>query len=263
MLTFSDRGRFHQYRLDDDRVPSVTTIVNGGIPKPSLAYWAAKVVAEAAADQASTIDALRSMGRGPLVSALKSMPDQIRDTAAARGTEVHRLAALVVTGEPSEVIPDEDIAACVEGLARWFDAVGFEVMLAETIVGSRAHRYAGRFDILGTLAADRSLVWLLDLKTSSSVYGDTALQVAAYASAEFYMAEDNGEPVERPMPHVDRIGVVHVQPGISELYDLGDIAPSFAEFLAAQTIYAGNARRDGLVRTPVKAETRDPLALFR
>jgi len=48
--------------------------------------------------------------------------------------------------------------------------------------------------------------WLLDWKTSKGVYGETALQTAAYAGAEFY--DDDG--VETPLPEVDRIGVVHI-----------------------------------------------------
>lgn len=254
-LTFSDRGKWHQYRLDDERVTSVTTYINGGLPKPQLVPWAARTVAEACADLPSTVDELRALGRGPFVAALTAVVDQRRDAAADRGTEIHRYGELVVHGEPVDV--PADIADAVAGYARWLDRSGFEVLLTERIVGNRVARYAGRFDLYGHMGGLR---WLLDLKSGKGVYGDTALQCAAYARAEFYVDDDGAE---HKMPTVDRIGVLHVQPESTELYDLGDIATSFVEFRAAQTIYAGATRRKNLVLAPVQDRTPIVPALFR
>jgi hypothetical protein len=252
-LTFTPKR--HVYTLDGARVPSVTTIVNT-LPKGGLVYWSAKLVAEAVADQASTVDAVRALGRDVMVAALRAIPDQARRTAGDRGTLIHELATGVVKGEPSGLIADPDIAGCLDGLAHWFDLVDFDPMLIESPVGSRQHQYAGRLDVVGTMGADRDEVWLLDLKSSSSVYGDTALQLAAYARAEFYLDADGDET---PMPHIDRIGVVHVQPEVSELYELGDIDAAFDEFLAAQTLYLTGPRREALVRQPMRDNVR---ALF-
>lgn len=254
-LTFSDRGKWHQYRLDGERVTSVTTILNGGLPKPALVGWAARTVAETAADMPSTVDALRDLGRGPLVAALTAVVEQRRNTAADRGTEIHRYGELVSRGEPVDV--PADIADAVAGYARWLDLSGFEVDLSERIVGNRVARYAGRFDLYGHMGGLR---WLLDLKSGSGVYGDAALQCAAYARAEFYVGDDGDE---HPMPTVDRIGVLHVQPEATELFDLGDIATSFTEFRAAQVIYAGTTRRKNLTTTPVPAVSPVLPALFR
>jgi len=247
-LTFTHNG--HRYQLDGDKADSVTTVC-GVLPKgDGLVFWAGKLIAAAVADQASTVDAVRALGRDAMIAALVALPNQARDRAGARGTLVHDLATGLVKGEPIEadLIADPDIEACLTGLARWFDLVGFEAELIERPVASRAHRYAGRFDVVGSMAADRSERWLIDFKTSSGVYGDTALQTAAYARAEFYL-DDVG--AERTMPHVDRIGVLHVQPDLAELYPLGDIDVAFAEFLAAQVIYRTGPRRRELVRAPL------------
>jgi hypothetical protein len=243
-LTFSDRNGWHLYRLDGQRVPSVTTIINGGLPKPALVGWAARTVAEAVAGHPSTVDAVRDLGRDALVAALVALPDQAKRAAGARGTDIHRFADLVVHGEPVE--PPADIVEAVAGYAAWLDLSGFRADLTERTIANRACRYAGRFDLLGVMAGER---WLVDVKTSRAVYGDTGLQVAAYARAEFYVDEDD---VEVPMPPVDRIGVLHVQPDVTELFDLGDIDKSFEEFRAAQTIYAGATRRKNLVAQPVQ-----------
>jgi hypothetical protein len=245
-LTFTHDG--HRYQLDGDKADGVST-VTGVLPKgDGLVRWASQLVAVAVADQASTVDAVRALGRQPMIAALVELPTQARDRAAARGTLVHDVATGLVRGEPVDLdlIADPDIEACLYGLRRWFDDVAFAPELIERPVASRAHRYAGRFDVVGIMGGER---WLIDFKTSSGVYGDTALQTAAYARAEFYL---DAQDAEQPMPHIDRIGVLHVRPDLSELYSLGDIDTAFEEFLAAQTIYRTGPRRRELVREPVR-----------
>ena len=69
---------------------------------------------------------------------------------------------------------------------------------------SRQWQYAGTFDLIARVWG---AVWLLDVKTSSGVYGSTALQLTAYGNAEFYLAEDG---TEQPLPAIERYGVLHV-----------------------------------------------------
>lgn len=241
-LTFTDDG--HRYRLDGRTVPSVTTILNGGIPKPALIYWAAQVTAEAVADLPSTVDELRRLGRAPFVAALTAVHKQRRNEAAVRGTDVHAYAEHVVHGDTVDV-PD-DLVDVVSGYARWLDLFGLVPELVERPVASRTHGYAGRFDVIGTMRDGQR--WLLDIKSSRGVYGDAACQLSAYARAEFYVPAD--DIVETRLPDIDRIGVVHVTPSGTDLYPMGDIDQGFAEFLAAQTIYAGASRRRRLTEVP-------------
>lgn len=246
-LTFTHNG--HRYRLDGEPVPSVTTIINGGAPKPALKYWAAKVVAEAVADMPSTVDETRRLGRDALVAALSKLPDQFRSAAALKGTDVHQYAEHVISGEPAEV-PIE-IADHVDGYARWLERAAFEPTLVERPVASRRHGYAGRFDLIGVIDDE---TWLLDIKTGSGIYGETACQLAAYARADFYSdGTPNGD--ELGLPHIDRIGVLHVREDGTDLYAMGPIDPAFAEFLAMQVIHSSTKRRNALVGEPVKFST--------
>jgi hypothetical protein len=176
-----------------------------------------------------------------MVEALAAVPDEVRNVAAVRGTAVHALAEDVVHG--ADVLVPGPLAARVEGYARWLDRFEPVVLLTECMVGNRSAWYAGRFDLIVRLDG---VVWLLDLKTSKSVYGDTSLQCAAYARAEFYMHPGDGE-TECELPHIDRIGVVHVTDDGTDLYDLGDIDVAFREFRAASVVYAGNNRRRKLI----------------
>ena len=202
MTTLKFNAKSHRYWLDGKPIPGVTTLLGKGLPKPALPYWSAKTVAEYVIDNPDGVEALRAMGRGPAVAALKGVPWEKRDEAAVRGTDVHALAEDVLHGR--EVDVPEHLVAHVEGYARWVDAFQVEPILTERQVASRSLWYAGTFDAIVTIHGE---TWLLDWKTSKGVYGSTALQLAAYAGAEFFV---NQLGDEMPLPPIDRLGVVHV-----------------------------------------------------
>ena len=115
---------------------------------------------------------------------------------------MHAIAEKVIHGE--EVNVPEHLLAHVEGYTRWLDEFGVEPVLTERQIASRSLWYAGTFDAIVRIG---DVTWGLDWKTSKGVYGETALQVAAYMGAEFYVGDDDEE---LPIPEVDRIGVVHI-----------------------------------------------------
>lgn len=244
-LTYNDGA--HRYRLDGRPVPNVTSILNGGLPKPALVDWAARTVAEHVATNWEDVSALRALGWEPMVKALAAVPNARRDRAAATGTEVHALAERVAHGDRVEVPPA--LAGHVRGYVDFLDAFNPRVLVTEAMVANRTAWYAGRFDLLAVLGDTDGPTWLLDVKTSRGVYGDTSLQLAAYARADVYVDPATGH--ELPMPQVDRIGVVHVTADGTDLFDLGDVAPAWDEFRAALHLYRSNTRRRNLIGDPV------------
>ena len=234
-LKFAEKS--HRYTMDGKAVRGVTTILGAGIPKPAIAPWAAKSVAEWVADNETQIASMRqSMGRESLVSALKGVPWDKRDEAAIRGTDVHALAEKLIHGEKVEV--PSHLVKHVEGLASLLDDFGIQPLLTEVSVGNRKHWYAGRLDTISKIKSEN---WLLDFKTSKGVYGETGLQCAAYAKAEFYV-EDGKWDDEKPLPHIARIGVIHITEDGSTLHELGNIEENFkifthVHFVASKTDY--------------------------
>ena len=195
----------HRYVMDGKPVKGVTTLLNAGLPKPQLINWAARTVAEYVADNEDEMATLRSMGREPMVNALKVVHNMKRDAAAVRGTEVHAIAERVVHGEAVEVAPH--LAPYVNGYVEWLDRFDVTPVLTERSVGNRKHWYSGRFDLVADVGGTR---WLLDAKTSRGVYGSVGLQLAAYRAAEFYVNDDDPD-TEYPMPEgIERLGVMHI-----------------------------------------------------
>lgn len=264
----------HRYKLDGKPVTGVTTILNGGIPKPALVWWAGGVVAKFVADpdNAGKVAELLAGDQESAVKFLQLLPNQERDSAAERGTEVHDLAEKLAT--TGEVDAPEDLVGFIEGYLDFLDRWQITPVLVEVVLGNREHWYSGKVDLLATSpllmsTADITAgkVIQIDLKTSKGVYMETALQTAAYAKAEFYM--EGGKEV--PMPEVIKNFVGHVTPmdreGINARYEgsplgtsLYPLATSSAEidehfqmFLHAKAVH-----EDAKVRGKVKLEPIHP-----
>jgi len=195
-----DRGNNHSYLLDGEKVQGATTVLSKSIPKPALIAWAANESAKFAVNQWDELATL------PIVDRLERIKKEwrgVRDRAALRGTEVHNLAEKVVHGEEVEV-PDH-LAGHLEAYIQFLDDFQVVPVLVEKAVFSRSYKYAGTFDLVAEINGIR---WLLDIKTNASgVYAETALQLAAYRFADFYIEDDLSE---HAMPEVERTGVIHV-----------------------------------------------------
>lgn len=239
----------HTYRLDGKIIPGVTTLLGKGLPKPALVYWSAKMVAEFVADNEADVEALRRMGRGPMVNALKGVPWQTRDTAAIRGTDIHALAEELVHGR--EVDVPEPLADVVAGYVRFIDAWQPEVIWTERPVANRKWWYAGKPDIICRIAGEN---WLWDWKSAKAVYGDNALQVACYGNAEFSVNDDGDE---EPMPAIDRYGIVHVQPDATELFEVTDPAAAWKDALHVMWTAKATDRIKGYLGEPLAAPTTE------
>jgi hypothetical protein len=244
LFTYDDDK--HAYWLDWTRAPNVTTIMRAGLPIPTLPDWSARMTATWVMDHPDELPGLYAGGREPGIAFLSKIHDEVRNRAGVKGTQVHHLAELIVHDQPAEV--PHELAGYVAGYVAFLNAFAPEPILTERPVANRALWYAGRPDLVATMGGQ---TWLLDNKTSANVYPDTALQCAAYARAEVYLDEQGKE---RPMPQVDRIGVVHIGPMGTELYDLGDIDAAFTEFAAARATYEGTKRRRRLIGKPLRSE---------
>jgi len=102
------------------------------------------------------------------------------------------------------------------GFLTWLEDSGGQIISSEKMVWSE-EGYAGTYDLLVRLPkaepkqvdTDTDL-WLLDIKTSKSYYPEYALQLIAYAYADWIIVE--GNPMGYPMPRPSKYGVLHLRP---------------------------------------------------
>jgi hypothetical protein len=214
-LKFSPSG--HRYWLNGRPCPGVTTLLSKGLPKPAIPYWAARTVAEYVADNPAAIELLWNGPRSVMVGALKESPWAKRDQAAVRGTAVHALAERVIHGLDVEV--PEHLADHVDGYIAWLELFDVQPVLTERPVASEKHWYAGTFDGVVTFGRGpwQGMTVLADIKTSSGVYGETGLQTAAYALADWYLNDDG---IATPIPYIEATGVAHVTDAGTQFYPL-------------------------------------------
>jgi hypothetical protein len=191
----------HYYEdANGKRIPGVTTILNEGLPKPALINWAANATAEAAVNR---WDELTDMGPADRLKILKAARYEDRDAAAKRGTEVHDLAEKLMLGQ--EVTVPDELRGHVEAYVRFLDDWQPEPVLTEVTVVNYTHGYAGTLDMVMDCRGQRVLA---DIKTTrSGIYGETALQLAAYRYAEVYLTADG----EHDLPDIDDTWAIWVR----------------------------------------------------
>ena len=194
-ITRRDYGKGHTYYVDGEKYDGVTTLISKGLPKPALMYWSARTVAEYVADNLDQVAGMAGMGRASIVAALKEVPWTQRDAAAAKGTEVHKLAEQLA--DPgNEVEVPEHLAGYVESCVRFLDEYQVDPICVEAVVASRRWRYAGTTDLLAelTLPSGETVRAVVDYKTAASgIWPDVALQLAAYRNADVFINASGDE----------------------------------------------------------------------
>jgi len=253
-----DTAKGHYYKdATGARVPGVTTIIGDGVPKPALINWAANATAEAAVDR---WDELGELGPAKRLKELQGARYAEKDAAGRRGTEVHAAAEKLLAGEQVKV--PEEIAGHVEQYARFLDEFQVQAIHVEFSCVSYRWGYAGTADLCARLVLpDKGpKTLLMDLKTTrSGIYGETALQLAAYRYADVWVIGDEEiEPVE-----CDYAAAIHVR---GDGYDLVPVEAGEQEhkdFLYAMRVGQFAARSRDLVGAPIIAPTTSTFRLLR
>ncbi|MBD0712567.1 hypothetical protein [Streptomyces sp. CBMA370] len=199
------------------KVPGVTSIVSM-LPKPFLAFWNAKMVAELAVDSFGFIKHMEeTAGRDAAVDYLKNAARRYTKIRADVGSDAHDLFERMIRGEyVGKVHPD--LEPYRAHFADFLRAVNPELVRAEDVAWSETHGYAGSFDAVlrvwldedGKPTPDRSgtpHLLMVDWKTSKATYPDVSLQMSAYANADLIIYPDG---TSEPMPEFDGAAVLHV-----------------------------------------------------
>jgi hypothetical protein len=234
------------YTIDGLKVPGVTTIT-GYFKSGGLAEYPGKAVAKYAANN---WEALSAMPWGDRLEALYAGRWAEMRAAAARGTDVHKIAARLHAGETDVPYPEE-IAGHVEACVDFLDRLDLRAVAAELVIGNREHRYCGTLDLIADLGpvpwggeTIKPARWLLDLKTAKSgIFAETALQLAGYEHAEVFLGEDGAE---RPMEwlEVERCAAVWIRADGWDLIPLDTGADTWTYFQYLAWLYHRKEARD-------------------
>lgn len=231
--TSKSGARFYFDPTDPDiKYPGVTSVV-GMLPKPFLAFWNAKMVAELAVDSITFVEQMAARDRQGAIDYLKNAARRYTKVRADVGSDAHDLFERMIRGGLSGALMQRnargdfatrvhpDLEPYREHFADFLTRVNPELVRAEDIAWSDTHEYAGSFDAILRVWIDEATneptpdrsgtpaLLIVDWKTSKSTYPDVALQMSAYAHADKIIDPDGNE---EPMPEFDGAAVLHITP---------------------------------------------------
>jgi len=231
------RDEDHRYSWSDGLtvrwpIPSVTSIIRVVDRSGPLVGWAKRVTAEAALDWRADLENwVTQFGRDAAKSMLTAKATAERDAAAGLGSRVHALADDVAHGRPVSIAPAE--APYLAAYQRFLVERRPRFLHSERMVCNLAEDYAGTCDWFAEIDGE---TWIGDNKTGKGVYAETALQLSAYANAEFI--GQGGDPKRYRVPRTTKAAALHLKPdGTYKLIDFAIDGDTFAAFLAARRIY--------------------------
>lgn len=231
----------------DYKVPGVTSVV-GMLPKPFLPRWAAKATAEWTVDNLGSVVGLALNDPQGAVDVMKGAPWRDTRQAADTGTAVHDLYERLGNGEDvGRVHPD--LEPYVSHFHEFVAEFSPEFILQEETVWSEAHNYAGSFDLLAGVDGERVII---DYKTTrSGVYPEVALQLSAYANAD-YIINPDGSTEE--LPEVESAAVLHVRPEGWQLIPVSIGPEVFEVFLRLRDVFEFDRDlKDRVLGDPIQA----------
>lgn len=225
---------------------SVTSIT-GLLPK-NLTWWAGNAVADCAFNQQADWKDLPT--REERYEYVRRAHDRIKSSAADLGTEIHGYVEAMNLGKPIPTFPLV-AKARMRHFADFIATVKPRIEAAETKVYSRAHGYAGTCDLIAEIDGKMAVV---DLKTGKSVWPEAALQIAAYAYADFLVSDPHHPGAKQITPKRSKRFYTWTGPAEDELA-MPDV----------QAGYVLHLRDDGwdLIEVPIRDDLYDMfLSLF-
>ncbi len=100
------------------------------------------------------------------------------EKAAKEGSFIHSILEEILQGNTPQI--PASLRALVQAFVSFLEQNRIEPVLVEKIVKSEKHWYAGQVDLMAKLNGELGVI---DIKTSSAIWPEYGLQIAAYAQA--------------------------------------------------------------------------------
>lgn len=226
------RGRIYRDPVTGRRVPSVTTIIDAGYPKPKLIGWAARMAAEYAVENWDLLEGLTDAEK---IQKIKAAHVRSADKASDLGTQVHAICEAWQKGKPFpewSQAADPYLTQFIDFLINKKPVFKF----LEVTLWSEGHEYAGTADWIADIGGKTVFG---DIKTGRSLWPEVGMQLAALGNAE-YIIHSDGTREEKPPP--EAYAVLHLRPRSWKLVYVDKIEESFSTFLACKKILDWTAK---------------------
>lgn len=167
------------------KLPSVTTIL-ALLNKPAIVNWAVKMTISYLSTKLDDIRegklTLTEENASDILKEAKAYHNTLKEQAADIGTQVHALIEAYLQGEKisfADIENADKIQSAFDAFLKWEKDNEFTCIKTEHPVYS-LKGYAGTLDIVGKL---KKKLYIIDLKTSNSLWPEMLMQVGAYLFA--------------------------------------------------------------------------------
>ena len=196
VLGYDDK--YHTYKVNGKKVPSVTGICSKGLIKDGLTQWRINMPMIKAKtylnDRLDNNDRLDRLALEHIFDEAEQYTTKIMKEAGMIGTIVHGLVEdyLKEKNIPDQV--DKRVVNCWNLFIDWWPKQNYRPIEIEKKIYSKKHNYAGTLDLI-VEDKDKNLV-LIDIKTSNQVSFDYLLQLNAYQVA---YEEETGSKISKAL----------------------------------------------------------------
>ena len=217
----TDKGRFYVWPpdplegLDVERFISVTNAMDKGIPKPAITRWLQYGCSTFAVDNLELVQQTvkADNGRKAAIDLIAQAPYRESEKALALGSLIHDICECMVLGSPLPAY-DPKHEGFVDAFKAFVHDFEVEFEMTEATVYNRTYGYGGTLDFIATIPGYGRVLGDYkttkpNFKTGHGIYPETALQLNAYAAAEFVGLPDGSEA---PLPQVDELWGVNLRP---------------------------------------------------
>lgn len=190
----------HRYKLKGMKTYLVSvTAATGMINKPALIGWAVKLAGTHMKEylENSKTNKFTKEELAPVIEEALKQHMIKKEKAATFGSMVHEFAEKftnsVTEGTEAPEIDDTWPPEVLQGVIAfmdWYKEHKVKVEVAERMIYSLKNEFVGLCDAIGEVDGKR---YLIDYKTSSGIYAEMKLQVAAYMMA---YEEETGDKLE-------------------------------------------------------------------
>jgi flagellar hook-basal body complex protein FliE len=181
-------GRSRYYVCEDEKVPSVTSVLNAVWPKNMLNQWIGRTSMAESLRQRMGEEITETLIEDVEAVAKKQHGQRKTKEAANLGSQAHDLISRCLKAESVDV--PVELRTVMEAFALWqhdngLTVVDSEVGVYRPVIHDTKPAYAGTIDALFTTDYDSLL--LVDFKTGKDIYVDHLIQLESYRQALLWM----------------------------------------------------------------------------
>lgn len=215
----------HRYTVEGKVVDGVTSVLRV-IDKPALLYWGVNKAAEYIQNNLPVGKPIDEIEKQKLINGCKSAHRQAKEDAGDLGTILHDLIEKYAKGLPYKEPINDILKRSFNSFREWVADRKIIFKSSERKIYSRKYGYAGTLDLTANYGDENVII---DIKTSSGIWPEQWLQLAAYRQA---LRE------EFPKLKISRAAIVRCgKDGAFEVEEADDFKKNITAFLGALDLY--------------------------